>query len=247
MELFIPSVLVLLLAAAMVFFILPRFGAPVLALISVGLLAFGIYQHMNAFKDEYRFSTWQQGLVGYAPYVMIGGLLVVVAFYLLTISPLGKPTAPNVNMPDMPSVNEMPSANTATNAITAGVNTALKGISNAAGTAAAAVGVGNAAKQGNANKGVAAATGNAVAAVNNAAKKAAEGVQSALSGITGAANQLKNAVVGNGSKGNNKGGLGLGQALGLGTGEPSAPKANNRPSNNKGLGVPGLKFPLSQI
>lgn len=250
MELFIPSVLVLLLAAAMVFFILPRFGAPVLALISVGLLAFGIYQHMNAFKDEYRFSTWQQSLVNYAPYVMIGGLLVVVAFYLLTISPLGKPTAPNVNMPEMPSVNKMPSANTATNAITAGVNNALKGLTNAAGTAAAAAGIGNAAKQGNANKGAAGIAAPAVAAVNNAAKKAAEGVQGALSGLTSAANQLKNAVTGNASKGNGKGpnlGQGLGQALGLGTGEPTAPKANNRPPNNKGLGVPGLKFPLSQI
>jgi hypothetical protein len=196
---------------------------------------------MNAFKDEYRFSTWQQGLVGYAPYVMIGGLLVVVAFYLLTISPLGKPTAPIVNMPEMPSVNEMPSANTATNAVTAGVNNALKGLS----SAAAAVGVGNANK-GNANKGapgIAAAAAPAVAAVNNAAKKAAEGVQNAFAGITGAANQLKNAVTGNASKGNNKGGLGFG----LGTGEPTAPKVNNKPPNNKGLGVPGLKFPLSQI
>lgn len=131
MELFIPSVLVLLLAAAVVFFILPRFGAPVLAIISVALLVYGIYNHMNAFGNEYRFSTWQLGLVNYAPYLMIGGLLLVIAFYLLSISPLGKPegaTAPT--MPEVPSVSEMPPANTATNVVTEGVNNALKGLTN---------------------------------------------------------------------------------------------------------------------
>ncbi len=235
MELFIPSVLVLLLAAAVIFFVIPRFGAPVLALISVGLLAFGIYQHMNAFGNEYRLSTWQHNLANYSPYIMVGGLLVVIAFYLITISPLGKPTAPNVNMPEMPKLNEMPSANTATNVVTAGVNNALKGLKNVAGNAAAAVGVSAANKQN--NKGVAAP---AVEAVNNAAKKAAEGLKNALAGITSAANEVKNVVTGNVPK-NNKG--------------PSAPTAppanvkppNVRPPNNKGKLIPGLGVPFSQI
>lgn len=234
MELFIPSVLLLLLAAAVIFFVLPRFGAPVLALISVGLLAFGIYQHINAFGTEYRFSTWQQSLVSYAPYLMIGGVLVVVAFYLLTISPLGKPNSTAPNMPEMPSINEMPSPNTATNAVTAGVNTALKGVGNVAGNAAAALGLGNAAKAN--NKGVAGAANNAAQALNKAANQAATGVNNALKGF---GNAVKNVMPGNGGVKNNKGGFGA--ALGLGA---PAPRVNG---GNKGLQVPGLGFPLSQV
>lgn len=226
MELFIPSVLLLLLAAAVIFFILPRFGAPVLAIISVALLVYGIYQHMNAFGSEYRLSTWQLGLVSYAPYIMVGGLLVVIAFYLISISPLGAgSTAPN--MPEMPTVNEMPNANSATNLLTAGVNNALK----AAANTAAAVGIGNAANKGNAtaNKGVLAAP---VAALANVANAAKEAVVNATNAVTGA--------VANVAKPNNKGIVAnVGAALGLGNAA--------KPTNNKGTKVPGINFPISQV
>jgi hypothetical protein len=195
MEFFIPSVLILLLAAAVIFFVLPRFGAPVLALISVALLVFGIYQHMNAFGTEYRLSTWQLGLVSYAPYVMVGGLLVVIAFYLLTVSPFGRPangtTAPS--MPNIPSVAEMPKAETATNMVTAGLNNALKGVTNLAGNAVAAVGLGNAANKAANNKGF---LGNATAGLTNAAT----GIANAITGNTGAKNTNNK-----GNSGGNKG------------------------------------------
>ena len=234
-----PSVLILLLAAAVIFFLLPRFGAPVLALISVGLLAFGIYQHINAFGNEYRFSTWQQGLVNYAPYVMIGGLLVVVAFYLLTISPLGRPNTTAPNMPEMPSVTEMPAANTATNAVTAGVNNALKGI----GAAAAAVGL-NGSNKKNEKTGEPTANG-AAQAMNKAATGAANAMANVTKGVNdtlkGLGNAMKNVLPGgNAAKPNNKGGLAA--ALGLG-----APAGNGRANANKGLKVPGVPFPLSQV
>lgn len=178
MELFIPSVLVLLLAAAVVFFVLPRFGAPVLALISVALLVFGIYHHINAFGTEYKLSTWHLGLVSYAPYIMIGGLLVVIGFYLLSISPLGKANAGTTapSMPEIPTIAEMPPANTATNVMTSGVNNALKAAGNVAGVAA----IKNAGNVAN----------SAATAVNNA-------ITEATTGITNVFNKAKNAVVGN--------------------------------------------------
>jgi hypothetical protein len=194
MELFIPSVLVLLLAAAIVFFVLPRFGAPVLAIISVALLVYGIYTHMNAFGTEYRFSTWQLGLMSYAPYIMIGGLLVVIAFYLISISPLGKPngaTAPS--MPEVPTVSEMPPANTATNAVTEGVNNALKGLTNIVGLANTNkknMGVGN----GLANTATK-VTNNAIQAVNQAGNALKNTVGKAVSNVT-------NLVTGNVNKPN---------------------------------------------
>lgn len=211
MEFFIPSVLVLLLAAAVVFFILPRFGASVLAVVSVILLAYGVYQHMNSFGTEYRLSTWQLGIMSYAPYIMIGGLLVVIAFYLISISPFGRAnstTAPS--MPEVPSVAEMPPANTATNMLTAGVNNALKGATAVVGNAAAAVGLNNNGK--GKNNGVA----------TEAANKVAEAANTLANGV---GNAMKN--IGNMFKSNNN--------------------TNKKTSNNKGLRIPGLNFPGSQI
>lgn len=198
MELFIPSVLILLLAAAVIFFVLPRFGAPVLAIISVGLLAYGLYEHMNAFHNEYRLSTWQSGLMTYAPYVMVGGLLVVIAFYLLSISPLGKPSTTAPNMPEIPTVAEMPKAETATNAVTAGVNNALKGAQNAMGNAAAALGLGNAAKN---NKGVANAANKVANQAANGLGNLASGIKNTFSSLTGNNNNKGNSNNNTGNKG----------------------------------------------
>lgn len=122
MELFLPSVIVLLLAAAVVFFLLPQFGPATLAIVSAALLALGLYQHYSTFGTEYRFSTWH--LVSFSPYFLIGGLLVVIAIFLLYTMPVGSAAnlVPNV---EIPTVSNMPSANTSTNALTGAINTSL--------------------------------------------------------------------------------------------------------------------------
>lgn len=200
MELFIPSVLLLLLAAAVIFFVLPKFGPAALAMISVALLVLGIYQHMTAFGSEYKLSTWQYSFTSYAPFIMVGGLLLVIGFYLLTLSPFGRTNAGTTApvLPEMPSIAEMPNANTATNAVTAGVNNALKGITNVAGNAASAVGLGNANKGAN-NKGVAAA---ATGAVNTAVTGITNAAKNMTAGITNAVTGVANTITGN--KGANK-------------------------------------------
>lgn len=223
MELFIPSVLVLLLAAAVIFFVLPRFGAPALAVISVALLVYGLYEHRNAFGNEYRMSTWQQSVIGYAPFILVGGLVLVIAFYLVSLTPFGKnnagTTAPN--MPEMPTIGEMPNANTATNVVTAGVNNALKGITNIAGNAAAAVGVGNA------NKGLAAPVAAANKIANTALANVTKAANQAVTGVTNAVNGLTNTLTG--ASKNRPGNMGA------------------NVGGNKGSRVPGLNFPLSQV
>ncbi len=233
MELFVPSVLLLLIAAAVVFFVLPKFGPTVLAILSVGLLAYGLYAHANTFQNEYRLSTWQNSIASYAPYLMVGGLLVVIAIYFLFLSPFGKgnaaATAPE--MPEVPTINEMPPANTATNALTGGINSALKGMANVATGAAAATGLaGNKGANRANNKGAAptmeaaqqaiAAPAAALTGAANAAKNAAK---NALAGLTGFANRLTGN--GNASKPN--------------AGRPNLPRSNA----NKGP----LGFPLSQV
>ena len=122
MELFLPSVIVLLLAAAVVFFLLPQFGPATLALVSAALLALGIYQHYSTFATEYRFSTWQ--LVSFSPYFLIGGLLIVIAIFLLYTMPVSSAAnlVPNV---EIPTIGNMPPANTSTNALTGAINASL--------------------------------------------------------------------------------------------------------------------------
>ena len=224
MELVIPSVLALLLAAAVVFFVLPRFGPSVLALVALGLLAFGIYQHRSLFGNEYRLGAYQFDVLSYAPYIMVGGVLAVIAVYLLSMVGGGAKNTTAPVMPEVPTVAEMPPANTATNAVTAGVNNALK-------AAAAAVGTTNA-KPAN-NKGLLAPVAGAAAAATNAATAA---VNTAVTGVKNAVTGITNAITGNAAKPANTGGLGA--ALGLG---------NAKPANNKGAKIPGLNFPLSQV
>ena len=82
MEFFLPSILFLLVACGIVFFVIPRFGPLVLAGISLVLLILGIYNHYSLFQTEYRLSTWQSGMIGYAPFIMIGGLVLAIILYL---------------------------------------------------------------------------------------------------------------------------------------------------------------------
>ena len=83
MEFFLPSILFLLVACGIVFFVIPRFGPLVLAIVSLVLLGLGVYNHYSLFQTEYRLSTWQMGAVAYAPYIMIGALVLSIILYLL--------------------------------------------------------------------------------------------------------------------------------------------------------------------
>jgi hypothetical protein len=125
MELFLPSVIVLLLAAAVVFFLLPQFGPATLAIVSAALLGLGLYQHYTTFGTEYRFSTWQ--VATFSPYLLMGGLFVVIAIFLLYTIPVSGPAAPNV---ELPTISNMPPANTSTNGITGLINNSLNTAAN---------------------------------------------------------------------------------------------------------------------
>lgn len=135
MEFFLPSVLLLLIAAAVVFFVLPRFGPSFLAIVSAVLLAFGIYKHYTTFGTEYRLSTWHLGLTAYAPYVLVAGLLLAIGVYLLYLLPASTAanaaaTAPLASLPAVSTIANMPSANTATNSVTANINKGLTSLAN---------------------------------------------------------------------------------------------------------------------
>jgi len=82
MEFFLPGLAALLIAGLIVFLVLPRLGAPVLAVLSLVLLVYGVYNHYYMFSSEYRYSTWQERLKFYAPFAIIGVLILLIIMYM---------------------------------------------------------------------------------------------------------------------------------------------------------------------
>jgi hypothetical protein len=139
MEFFLPSILVLLVAAAIVFFVIPRFGPLVLAVVSLVLLGIGIYNHYSMFQNEYRLSTWQLGAVAYAPYLLIGAVILMIILYLTYLLPSGSaasgnntPANANANANVKANTINLPPPETATNVITEGANNAIRAAANLA-------------------------------------------------------------------------------------------------------------------
>ena len=60
MEFFIPGLCLFLVAIIITFIIAPRATPLVAAILSIGFLSFGVFEHYKMFASEYRLSTWQE-------------------------------------------------------------------------------------------------------------------------------------------------------------------------------------------
>jgi len=146
MEFFLPSLAALLIAALLVFLVLPRLGAPVLAGLSIVLLIYGIMSHMNLFYSEYRLSTWQEQLKFYGPFLMIGAVIFISLMYMgYLFGTKGANALPASNIP-AGNIAVPTAVNTAVNS----VNTAVSNVIN---NAANTLGLGNN-KNNKANQGI---------------------------------------------------------------------------------------------
>ncbi len=126
MELFLPSLLIILLAATVVFTVIPRFAPMTLTVIAIILLVLGVVHHYSLFKDEYRLSTWQTSSF-IAPALVIGVALFFILGYLLSYFGSGVPVP---TIPNVPSVTDITSglgsaASTVTTAVTNAANTVV--------------------------------------------------------------------------------------------------------------------------
>lgn len=131
MEFFIPGLAALLITIALIFLILPRLGAPMIALISIALLMFAVYQHYQLFQPEYRYATWMDTLKVYGPYIIVFFIIISSLLYLglnfgggksnNSMSPINSLTS---------TVTPMPSAESATNPLTSMVNNTLRSANN---------------------------------------------------------------------------------------------------------------------
>lgn len=124
MELFLPSLFVFLLAAVVVIVLIPRFSPLIIVSLAIALLAAGTYHHFEVFWNEYRQSTWQDTLKIFAPTLILIAIFVYLLFVILSFF-----TGGAVPVPSMPNV-QMPDAETATNALTAGLNRSISAVTN---------------------------------------------------------------------------------------------------------------------
>ena len=133
MELFIPSIFALLIAALIVMFVLPRLSSVVLGVLALIFICVAAYQHYNFFYTEYRESTWQLPLVQYAPYILLGGLVLFLIFFIINFVGTGtsaEAAAPIVAMNAAMNrvANQAPTVAGVTNAVTNAANNALKAV-----------------------------------------------------------------------------------------------------------------------
>ena len=141
MELFIPSILALIIAAAIVMFVLPRLSSVILGSLALVFVIVAAYQHYNFFYTEYRQSTWQLPLVEYAPYLLLGGLVLFLIFFSINFigtSTTAQAAAPLVAMNAAVErvANQAPTVAGVTNAVTNAANNALKAVGLGANNAA---------------------------------------------------------------------------------------------------------------
>ena len=141
MELFIPSILALVIAAVIVMFVLPRLSSVVLGSLALVFVIIAAYQHYNFFYTEYRQSTWQMPLVEYAPYLLLGGLVLFLIFFSINFvgtNTNAQAAAPLVAMNAAVNriANQAPTVAGVTNAVTNAANNALKAVGLGANNAA---------------------------------------------------------------------------------------------------------------
>ena len=83
MQLFIPSVITIVIAAVLAFLVIPRTGALILAAVSLlAIITVGIH-HYNLFYSEYMLSTWQNGIGANASFIVLGLAIVFIISSIL--------------------------------------------------------------------------------------------------------------------------------------------------------------------
>jgi len=128
MQLFLPSVLLAILAIAIIFAVMPKLSPLIIVAISAILLVAGTYHHFQTFWNEYQQSTWQNNLKLFAPGIM---LAVIIVYLLVAIGSFF--TGGSVPVPSLPTI-ELPPAESATNPVTAAINSTMNTVNSAINT-----------------------------------------------------------------------------------------------------------------
>jgi uncharacterized membrane protein YgcG len=179
MELFLPSILVLLIACGIVFAIIPKLSPMIIAVLSLVLLTVATYHHFSLFSSEYRLSTWQDILKTYAP-----GVFIIVLIIFIIFSIIGFFGGTSVPVPGLPYVPGLPPANTSTNMLTETINNGLRLTGNGGGSGGNGSGGGG---NGGGGGGITGAIANTLNTVKNT-------VSGAVNGVVNGVNNTKNNI-----------------------------------------------------
>jgi len=106
MELFIPSLIVLVLGAIVCFAVLPKMSPYTLAVTAMVLFGLGVYQHYSMFPYEYSREQLMLTVQGYAPFIMLGAVILAVVVGIMLAFGVAPPAVTNAvaSMPAMPSL-----------------------------------------------------------------------------------------------------------------------------------------------
>jgi len=113
MELFFPSILILVLAAGIVFVIMPKLSPYVLGVVALILLVVGVYQHYTMFPYEYQTSMISAMLQQYSGLILIGAMIFGLLVLMMWTFGLSPPSVANIlpAMPEMPAMPAIPGIN----------------------------------------------------------------------------------------------------------------------------------------
>ena len=132
MELFIPSLVAIVLAAIIVMFILPRLSPIILGVLALVFLVLAAYQHFTFFGNEYALSTWQLPLINYGPYLLLGGLIIFLILFIVNFIGTGSTdvSAPIQKMNEAVNrvVEQAPTFDQAKEGVAQATNNALKAV-----------------------------------------------------------------------------------------------------------------------
>ena len=85
MELFIPSLLILLLGAIVCFVFLPRMSPYTLGLLAIALFIVGVWQHYSMFPYEYMLPSLSETLKDYSGFIMMAAIILGIIVVLMVM------------------------------------------------------------------------------------------------------------------------------------------------------------------
>jgi hypothetical protein len=119
MEFYIPSLLIVLLAAIIGAFFIPQLSSLILIILCTLLLVWALANHYTLFANEYSNMNWINTAVSFGPYLMLVLVILLSIGYIILLFTSGKPES--VEGPSM----RIPPPETATNYVTRGIGNSL--------------------------------------------------------------------------------------------------------------------------
>lgn len=118
MELFLPSLFLMLLAYFFTVMFIPKLSPFIIIGGSIAFIGFTVYNHYVLFENEYKIMSWADTAKQFAPTLIVLLIIALMGGYLIYISTSGKGTLPRP--PD-----SIPPPETATNYFTQAIGNGL--------------------------------------------------------------------------------------------------------------------------